>query len=79
MKKLFLVLSVILLVGCGVCVRQSELFQHDTLYKDWRHMWFSVAGYRNIDATDVRYSAEYRWWGIPKTYQGEKEATKATP
>jgi hypothetical protein len=32
------------LAGCGTTASQSEVWSHDTLYRDWDHMRFSWGG-----------------------------------
>jgi hypothetical protein len=46
MKKLLglLVLSAFA-AGCGASASQSEMWKHDTMYRDWDHLRFSWGGH----------------------------------
>lgn len=72
MRKIILAGLVFMLVGCSSAVRQSEFFQHDTVYKDLGHLWFSNVGHLEIDANDVNSSRNRQWWGITKPYPPAK-------
>jgi uncharacterized protein YceK len=66
MKKLLLVLMVcFFMAGCGTAARQSEFYQHSTMYQSWSHAGFSMWGYKNINTNDARKSNSQHWWGIP--------------
>ncbi|MBW1722855.1 MAG: hypothetical protein JRH13_11370 [Deltaproteobacteria bacterium] len=69
MKKLFalLVLSMFLF-GCGAAARESEFWQHDTLYKNWDHTKFSLWGYKHPTKETYKKSLEQGWWGIEIPY-----------
>jgi PBP1b-binding outer membrane lipoprotein LpoB len=59
MKKVFLVLILaLLLAGCT-----TEWYQHDTIYKNHDHMFFSWWGYQNPTAEDMSNSETQGWWG----------------
>ncbi|MCL5807921.1 MAG: hypothetical protein M1418_05165 [Deltaproteobacteria bacterium] len=65
MKKMFAVtLMLLFLSGCGAAARQSEFYEHDTMYKNGNHLLFSILGYKNVDK-QVRQSETQKWWGIP--------------
>ena len=67
MKKLFLVILMVMsLVGCGTAAKESEFWQHDTMYKNWDHMKYSLFGYKNPTKETEKKSQEQDWWGIPK-------------
>jgi outer membrane lipoprotein-sorting protein len=69
MKRLFvLVLVSAFLFGCGAAATQSEFWQHDTMYKNWDHMKFSMAGYKSPTEETYQKSAEQEWWGIEVPY-----------
>lgn len=68
MKKIILIGMIFMLAGCCSSIRQSEFFQHDTVYSDMHHLWFSSVGYASIDKTDVKLSHDRKWWGITKPY-----------
>ncbi len=65
MKRLFLVaIAALFLAGCGAAARESGYYQHNTHFKSWEHMKFSIWGYRNIDQKDCQESKEGNWWGL---------------
>ena len=69
MKRLFgILLLSSLLFGCGTAATQSELWQHDTQFKNWDHMKFSMWQYKNPTADTYKKSAEQSWWGIEVPY-----------
>ena len=57
-------LMLLFLSGCGAAARQSEFYEHDTMYRNGNHLWFSILGYKNVDK-QVRQSGTQQWWGIP--------------
>ena len=66
MKKVILLLvSVMFLMGCGAAAQRSEWYQHDTHFKNWKHLKFSVTGYKNPSAKDAKFSDSQEWWGEP--------------
>lgn len=66
MKKLLLVLlSVMFLFGCGAAARESGFYEHNTMYRDWDHLKFSIFGYKQVDQKEVQLSKEQDWWGVP--------------
>ena len=70
MKKLLLImLMVMLLVGCGTAAKESEFWQHDTMYKNWDHLRYSWSGYKNPTEVTGDQSQEQDWWGIPISTQ----------
>lgn len=66
MKRLCLLTFIMLLflAGCGA-VRQSEFWQHDTMYKNWAHLRYSWYGYKNPTLETGIESQGQDWWGIP--------------
>jgi hypothetical protein len=60
MKKIvfFLLLVAFLVAGCT-----AEWYQHDTIYKNHDHMFFSWWGYKNITSEDLQNSEQQEWWG----------------
>ncbi|MCX5837091.1 MAG: membrane lipoprotein lipid attachment site-containing protein [Deltaproteobacteria bacterium] len=66
MKRLFLVLTAVLfLAGCGAAARESGFYEHDSMYKNWEHMKFSMHGYKQVSPNEVQKSREDGWWGVP--------------
>jgi len=66
MKKLFfLLMAGVFLSGCGTVIKQSEFWKHDSVYKNWDHLWFSRHGYKNPSCKIVETSAQEGWWGVP--------------
>lgn len=59
MKKiLFLLIVVVFLAGCS-----AEWYQHDTIYKNHDHMFYSWDGYKNTTQEDLQNSETQGWWG----------------
>ena len=74
MKKLFvLLILLVFLPGCGTAAKLSEFWEHDTMYRNFDHLEFSVHGYKNPTRETFKKSQEQEWWGIPIPYkEGEK-------
>jgi hypothetical protein len=67
-KKLCLLfLAGLFLSGCGAAARESEFWQHDTMYKNWDHLKFSWYGYKKPTPKTGKESNQQGWWGIPET------------
>ena len=58
-----MVLMGLFLFGCGAAARQSEYFQHDSHFKNWDHLAFSIWGFKNPTAETGKNSQEQDWWG----------------
>ena len=59
MKKiLFLLIVVVFLAGCS-----AEWYEHDTIYKNHDHMFYSMGGYKNTTPEDLQSSETQGWWG----------------
>ncbi len=52
------------LVGCGQLAKESEFWDHSSMYKNWGHMFYSMGGYKKCDVETARRSAQEGWWGI---------------
>ena len=64
MKKLGLLLLLgLFFAGCGTAARQSEFWEHSSMYKNWDHMKFSMTGYKNPTADTGNTSKSQGWWG----------------
>jgi hypothetical protein len=69
MKKAFLLIFIgLFFAGCAATGSQSEVWQHDTMYKNWDHTMFSIYGYRHPTAETLKQSQEQGWWGIEIPY-----------
>jgi hypothetical protein len=66
MKKLivFGVIMALFTMGCGHMAKESEFYDHNTMYRDWDHMKFSLGGYKNPTAEVAQVSASQEWWGL---------------
>jgi hypothetical protein len=50
MKRLLVLLMMYLfLTGCGAAARQSEFWQHESIYWNWSHLWFSWYGHKQAE------------------------------
>jgi hypothetical protein len=69
MKKLILlILMASFIFGCGAAARQSEYWQHDSMYRNFDHLKFSWFGYQNPTAETAKQSVDQNWWGIEIPY-----------
>jgi uncharacterized protein YceK len=65
MRKLLIVTALgLFLTGCGTLATESEFWQHDSVYKNWEHTWFSWTGYKTPTASDVASTRAQNWWGL---------------
>jgi len=66
MKKLFLLLIVAMfLLSCGGIAKESEFWQHDTMFRNMDHLKFSWSGYKNPTSETGNKSETQNWWGTP--------------
>ncbi len=64
-KRLSALLGMVLIIaGCGAAARESEFYEHNTMYRDWDHLKFSTYGYKKVDPKKAQESKEQGWWGI---------------
>ncbi len=71
MKKMIVVLmGVFFLAGCGAAARESGFYEHNSMYRDWAHMKFSIWGYDKVSPKEATLSKEEDWWG--KTVEGSR-------
>ena len=64
MKKMLALLLVSACVaGCGTAAKKSELWEHESIYRNWDHMRFSWGGHDDVSREEVKKSAEQGWWG----------------
>ncbi len=78
--KRFLVIAMICLfvLGCGQAARESGFYQHDAMYRDWDHLWFSWFGYKHITPKEAKESKEEDWWGIPEGNTQQEKQDRST-
>mgnify|MGYP003439681071 CR=1 FL=1 len=68
MNKLLALLVLSLCVaGCGTAAQKSELWEHDTIYRNWDHMRFSWGGHKEVSQQEAKKSFEEGWWGKETT------------
>jgi len=73
MKKLIVLIFLsAVLCGCGAAAQKSEFWDHDTMYKNNEHLWFSWSGYQSPSAEWAEKSKEQGWWGIEIPYNPNK-------
>lgn len=65
MKKIFIVLVLcIFLAGCGAAAKNSGFYEHDSMYKDWSHLWFSWYGHKKCTPEEAQKKLKTEgWWG----------------
>jgi hypothetical protein len=64
MKRAFAVLMMVLfLAGCGAAARESGFYEHNTMYRDWDHLKFSMWGYKSVEPKEIQASKTQEWWG----------------
>jgi len=67
MKKLVCIaVLAMFFAGCGAAARESEFWQHPSLYKSWGHWRYSAGGYEQCTPEQTKMAKEEGWWG--KTY-----------
>jgi hypothetical protein len=65
MKRIFVVLlGVFFLFGCGAAARESGFYEHNTMYKSFSHLKFSVYGYATVEPKEVEMTKKQEWWGV---------------
>ena len=62
-----LVLYAIIVIGFSSCaaMQKGDFLKHDSMYKNWDHMVFSIMGSNDLATTHEQSVAE-GWWGIPQ-------------
>ncbi len=65
MRKIIMVVALWLLVSGCAGISQSDFLKHDTMYRNWDHLVFSIMGSDDLVTTHERSVAE-DWWGIPQ-------------
>ena len=73
MNKLLLVLVLLgfIFAGCGQMAVDSEFWQHDSLYKNWDHTWYSIGEWQRPSAEWGKKSEAQDWWGLDVPYKPE--------
>jgi hypothetical protein len=64
-KWLVLLMLGLFTYGCGAAAKQSEFWQHDSVYKNNEHMYFSWWDFKKPTAQTGQMSQQQKWWGIP--------------
>jgi len=65
MKKIVLIFILgLLLSACGTLAKESKFFEHDTMYKSWNHLKFSIYGFEHPSTESLKKTQEQGWWGI---------------
>ena len=61
-----LILYAIIVIGFSSCatMQKGDFLNHDSMYKNWDHMIFSIWGHKNPTVEDRQRSVEQGWWGI---------------
>ena len=72
MKKLFIVLIILTVSGCGHLADKSGFWEHKSMYASGDHALFSLFGYQNPTVQDVKETKQQGWWGIPVKVKGDK-------
>lgn len=54
------------LAGCGKAAKESEFWQHSTMFRNGDHLKYSWGGYNPTTSDDIRESTTQKWWGIPE-------------
>ena len=67
MKRLLVILALAaFLAGCGTAAKESQFWEHDTMYRNWDHLKYSWGGYEKADVSAAQQTTEEDWWGIPQ-------------
>ena len=70
MKRLLVILAIVaFLAGCGTAAKDSQFWEHDTMYRNWDHLKFSWGGYKNADDSAAEQTTDEDWWGIPQNVE----------
>jgi len=64
MKKVICLIVLGLFLGACASATQSELWKHDTMYKNYGHLKYSWCGYKDCGPSYTKDSKEQGWWGI---------------
>jgi hypothetical protein len=64
-KWLGVLLVVLFLSGCGAAAKESEFWQHDSVYKNNDHMYFSWWEFKKPTERTGMLSDQQKWWGVP--------------
>ena len=66
-KLLFLLLISAFLFGCA-SLKESEFWEHDSMFKSGAHMSYSLWGHKNPTPETQKKSDEEAWWGAEVPY-----------
>jgi len=62
-KFAMVIIFIFVMIGCGTAAKESDFFEHDTMYKNWGHLQFSWSGHNSPTIEDVEKSSGQKWWG----------------
>lgn len=69
MKKKLFASIMILMFYCGLqgcsSLNCQQFDDHKSIWKSWRHAYFSNFGYKNPTSKDAQRSDDEGWWGCP--------------
>jgi hypothetical protein len=64
MKKFLLLLIITFFIsGCGTMAKDSEFWEHDSMYKDFDHLKFSWSGHKSPSDEELKSDNTKEWWG----------------
>ena len=64
MKKfLSLLIITFFISGCGTMAKDSEFWEHDSMYKDFDHLKFSWYGHKSPSGEELKSEKVKEWWG----------------
>ncbi len=57
-----------IIIGLAVGGCSKAWMSHDTIYKTYDHLAYSLWGYNDTSAEDLKQSNDEGWWGEPIPY-----------
>ena len=63
-KIIFIFILGLFLSGCGTLAKKSELWEHETMYKNWDHFKFSVYEFKSPSLENLKKTNKQGWWGL---------------
>ncbi|MBW2150928.1 MAG: hypothetical protein JRH18_04620 [Deltaproteobacteria bacterium] len=68
MRNLVLLLSCVVLLSSCTVAKETQFAEHNTLFRNWDHLKFSLWGYKQPSEETYRKTIEQGWWGEPIPY-----------